>query len=120
MLPHAIGTGGPAAASSEVTPLSVMPHGTIRPKWERSVLTLSAKPWLVTQREMRTPMAASFCVADPDAGQARDTRPAVTPNVRDRPDQHFLEVAHVAMHVAAIRLADRGSDSRRAVRGRDT
>ena len=44
----------------DVTPLSEMPHGTIRPKGVRSVLTLSAKPWLVTQREMRTPMAASF------------------------------------------------------------
>jgi len=50
----------PVARSSDVTPRSEMPHGTIRRKWSRSVLTLKAKPWLVIQREMRTPMAPIF------------------------------------------------------------
>ena len=31
-------------------------------------------------------------------------RPASMPNARDGPDQHLLEVAHVTVHVAAIRL----------------
>ena len=44
----------------EVTPLSEMPQGTMSPNRERSVFTLRAKPWLVTHREMRTPIAASL------------------------------------------------------------
>ena len=84
----------------------MMPHGTIRSNCERSVFTLSAKPWLVTQREMRTPMAASF--ASPTQMPVRPgTRVAAMPNVRHGPDQHLLEIAHVPMHVAAIGLRDR-------------
>ena len=44
----------------EVTPLSVIPQGTIHRKALRSGETLRAKPWLVTQRDRRTPMAAIF------------------------------------------------------------
>ena len=88
-----------------------MPHGTISPKWDRSVLTLSAKPWLVTQREIRTPIAASFSIADPDAGQAGDTGGGDA-ELRDRLDQDLFEIAHVAVHVAAIlrQLEDRIAD----------
>ena len=66
-------------------------------------MTFSAKPWLVIQRAMRTPIAASFSSPDPDAGQPVDPlgRDAV---VGRRADQHFLEIAHVAVHVAAIGL----------------
>ena len=66
-------------------------------------MTLSAKPWLVTQREMRTPIAASFSVADPDAGQPWHA-PGVDAVVGRDANQHLLEIAHVAMHVAAIGL----------------
>ena len=55
-----------------------MPQGTIRPKWRRSVFTLNAKPWLVTQREIRTPIAASFS-SPTHAPVGRATRPASTP-----------------------------------------
>jgi hypothetical protein len=43
-----------------VTFFVVMPQGTIRLKKLRSVFTLRAKPWEVTEREMWTPMAASL------------------------------------------------------------
>src|SRR5262249_41682289 len=36
-------TGRPRRRAIDVTPRARMPHGTIRPKWERSVVTLSAK-----------------------------------------------------------------------------
>ena len=50
----------PRSRASDVTPRSAMPHGTMRSKWSRSVVTLNANPWLVIQRAMRTPIAASF------------------------------------------------------------
>ena len=58
--PRGAGSATPTSRSSEVTPRSSIPHGTINRKNSRSVLTLKAKPWLVTQREMRTPMAPIF------------------------------------------------------------
>jgi hypothetical protein len=55
-----------------------MPHGTIRLKYSRSVVTLNAKPWLVTQRAIRTPIAASL--SRPTHTPVRpSTRPAPTP-----------------------------------------
>ena len=42
-------------------------------KWSRFVVTLRAKPWLVTQRDRRTPMAASF---------SRPTQTPVIPSMR--------------------------------------
>src|SRR5207249_5553886 len=50
--------GCPRSFAMEVTPLSLMPHGTMRLKWSRLVFTFSANPWLVTQRAIRTPIAA--------------------------------------------------------------
>ena len=86
-----------------MTPLSVMPHGTIRSNCERSVFTFSAKPWLVTQREIRTPMAASF--ASPTQMPVRPGNAAGRDAERaDGPNQDLLEVAHVPMDVAAIGL----------------
>ena len=83
-----------------------MPHGTISPKCERSVLTLRANPWLVTQREIRTPMAASF--SSPTQMPVRPgIRAAVIPKSDDGLDEHFLEIAHVAVHVAAFFRAAR-------------
>ena len=105
--------------ANEVTPRSAIPHGTIRPKSSRSVVTLSANPWLVIQREMRTPIAASLSLPDPDAGQARDSA-GLDAEVGRRPDEHFLEIAHVAMHVASIGLQVEDRDSRRSARARDT
>ncbi len=40
--------------------MSAIPHGTIRSKYERSVVTLNAMPWLVIQREIRIPTAPIF------------------------------------------------------------
>ena len=98
-----MGTALPLSSSRDVTVLSAIPQGTIRPKWSRLVPTLSANPWLVTQRAIRTPIAASFAspthtpVSPADAAR-------VTPKSADGANQHFLEVAHVAVHVAAIRI----------------
>ena len=66
--------------------------------------TLNANPWLVIQREIRTPMAASLSVAiaDPDAGQARRYAPPATPNAAAVADQHLFEIAHVAVHIAPV------------------
>ena len=64
---------------------------------------MSAKPWLVIQREMRTPIAASL--SSPTHTPVRPvTRPASTPKSASGADQHLLEVAHVAVDVAALRL----------------
>ena len=74
----AIGTCRPSSFDSDVTPRSEMPHGTISWNWSRSVCTLNAKPWLVIQREIRTPIAPIFPV--PIHVPVRPaTRPATSP-----------------------------------------
>ena len=61
--------------------MSARPQGTIRPKCERFVATLKAKPWLVTHREMRTPMAASFSSPTQTPVNPSDLNPQVPPPV---------------------------------------
>ena len=46
------------SACSEVTGRSAIPHGTMWPNMARSQWTLSAKPWVVRPRDVRTPTAA--------------------------------------------------------------
>ena len=99
-----IATAGRAAAPCEVTPLSAMPHGTIRPKCSRSVADV--------QREAVARHPARDAHAD--RGELRRRRPRrpsgrraarpAMPKRGDGADQHLFEVAHVAVHVAAIRL----------------
>ena len=89
---------------------------------ERSVVTLSAKPWLVIQRANRTPDRRRELVpANPDAGQP-STRPSPqVAAVRSARIRDFLEIAHAAE--ASPRRSGREIDdrtTRRAVRGRDT
>ena len=65
------------------------------------MLTLNAKPWLVIHRAIRTPIAASFSSpthtpVSPAMRIGRD------PVVGRCSDQHFFEIANVAMDVAAI------------------
>ena len=68
----------PSFDASDVTPLSAIPHGTIRLKKSTSVVTLNAKPWLVIQREMRTPIAPIF--SSPIQAPLKPfTRPASSP-----------------------------------------
>ncbi len=43
-----------------VTNTPERPHGTIRSKWSRLVVTFSASPCMDTHREMRTPIAQIF------------------------------------------------------------
>ena len=66
------------------------------------MLTLSANPWLVTQREMRTPMAASFSSPTQAPVSPGDSRSPSRRIVAAACDHHLLEIAHVAVHVAAI------------------
>src|SRR5205807_3083727 len=47
-------------AASEVTPPSLMPQGTIGSNHARSVVTLRARPWVVTPWLSLTPIAASL------------------------------------------------------------
>ena len=116
------GISAPTSRSSEVTPRSSIPQGTINRKNSRSVLTLKAKPWLVTQREMRTPMAPIFSAAPELPGPCRPIRwirrprrPTRDPGAREagnapggdavagaHADHHLFEVAHVAVDVAPV------------------
>src|SRR5262245_17591184 len=70
-----------SSCASDATPRSAMPQGTIKLKYSRSVLTFRAKPWLVTHREIRTPMAASFFVCPTD-GFSAPTHTPVRPSIR--------------------------------------
>ena len=65
----------PVTRSSDVTPWSAMPHGTMSWKSSSFVLTLNAKPWLVIQREIRTPIAPIF---------SAPTQVPVSPVIRPR------------------------------------
>ena len=64
---------------------------------------MKANPWLVIQRAMRTPMAASF---------SRPTQTPVSPSTRSASDavvgrcsnQDVFEVADVPVHIATVRL----------------
>src|SRR2546429_42596 len=76
------GAAPPSNTWSEVTPASEIPQGTMAAKSRRSVETLSANPCEVIQREMCTPMAATF-----PAGFQMPTRPATR---RARFDQQPL------------------------------
>ena len=53
-------TGRPVSMDRLVTPASRMPHGTIRSNQPRSQSQLSAKPCIVTPRDTRMPIAATF------------------------------------------------------------
>ena len=53
-------TSRPSSFCSDVTPLSVNPQGLIRENAERSVLTLSARPCIVTPWLTFTPIAQIF------------------------------------------------------------
>ena len=75
---HSSGSTGRSTFSSDVTPRSEIPQGTINLKWSRSVRTLKANPWLVIQREIRIPIAPIFS-APTQVPVSPATRPADTP-----------------------------------------
>src|SRR6185436_5465696 len=54
------GSGRPRRRCIEVTAAPRRPHGTIRPKRDRSVFTFRANPCVVTQRDRCTPRLAIF------------------------------------------------------------
>ena len=63
-----------------VTPWPRMPQGTMPSKWPRSGSTLMAMPWKLTQRRMRTPMAAILSSAGlPSGCGGRSGRTTQTP-----------------------------------------
>ena len=85
-----------------------MPHGIISSNQRRSVLTLSARPCVVTPRFTRTPIGAELSLAvDPDAGSPLQPL-AVDAERRGRVDDRRLERADVATQVERIAAA-RGS-----------
>ena len=95
--------GWPRRRSKDVTPRSAIPHGTIRSKWLRLVLTLRANPWLVTHREIRTPMAASLSLPDPracESGHATGRHAKGGGGL----DEHLLQIPDVSVNVASVRL----------------
>ena len=102
----------PSSSPNEVTPRSAMPQGTIRPKWARSVLTLKREA--VAGDPARDPHAdgRQLVLRRPRRRSGPATRPASTPNRRGDRDHHLLEIAHVAVHVAAIgpQIEDRIAD----------
>ena len=81
---------------------SSMPHGTMSLKKSRSVVTLNANPWLVIQREMRTPIAPILS-APTHAPDSPVMRAPSRPKSRGGADHDLFEIAHVLVHVAAIR-----------------
>jgi hypothetical protein len=94
-----------------VTARPRIPQGTISPKGSSSRPTLKAKPWDVTQRAMRTPMAPIF--ASPTQAPGHPGHSAGGHAVVEaRPDQDLLEVPHVAVDVATVRsqVQDRVAD----------
>ena len=99
---------GPSAASSSsrstlVMTTSWIPQGTIRSKYDRSVVTFSAKPC------QRHPLArvhadgGDLAVAHPDAGLARVAR-GVDAERREHANHHVLELAQVPMQVLRVPL----------------
>ena len=55
---------GPPKAAMLVTGYSLIPHGTMPVKWDRSGSTLIAKPCSVTHRRTRIPSAPIFASLD--------------------------------------------------------
>ena len=106
-----VARGRPRTRAIDVTPRSAMPHGTIKLKLSRLVFTLSAKPWLVIQRAIRTPIAATFSLPTQTPVKPA-TRPRVDPVFGDRANKNCFEIAHVTVHVAAvgIQVDDRVAD----------
>ena len=74
-------------------------------------MTLKAKPWLVIQREIRTPIAP--ILSAPTQAPVRPSNPACFPaERRGGADHHLFQVAHVPVHVGAVRakVEDRVGD----------
>ena len=91
----------PSSTASDVTPASVMPHGTMRSNQVRSGSQLSAKPCIVTPPCTRTPIAATLrsgpavVRGQPDArAPVHRARPG-RPMLGDHGDQRLLEAADV-------------------------
>ncbi len=107
------GAGFPARASkdsSEQTPASLIPQGTMARKSSSRVLTLKANPCVVIQRDRCTPMAPSFSqpLAPAPLRTQTPVRPATrsasTPNERAVRNHQLLDAADVLAHVLAVRL----------------
>ena len=73
----------------------------MRPKCERSVGTLNAKPWDVIHRAMRTPMAPSLSRPTHVPGEA--LHPTCGDAIVGAADHHLFQFADIAVHVAAVR-----------------
>ena len=96
-----------------------MPHGTIRSKYLRSVLTLRAKPWKVTHCFTWMPMLAIFRPSGPHPGQAGVAAPASTPSAARAVDQRRFELAQIPVQVVPVLPEIEDRDSRRAAPARD-
>ena len=113
-------TGWPSSAAREVTSLSAMPHGIISSNQRSSVFTFSARPWVVTPRLTRTPMAASLRLAlDPDADQALLAMRRSTPKAAAVSMMAASRRADVAAQVERVAQLDDGIGDQlaRAVEG---
>src|SRR5664280_2775178 len=76
------GVGFPGfSLERDVTPPSAIPHGMKRENLARSVATFRAAPWVVTQRDRWTPIAASLSLPTQTEAQRSGTalRVAATP-----------------------------------------
>ena len=108
----------PSSRLSEVTRQPSIPQGTIHSKGCRSLLTLIARPWVVTPRLTCTPIEPIFRAdgpittgdmlfgpsavgGDPDPGQALDRR-RLDAVLGERGDRDPLEAAHVLVDVVAV------------------
>ena len=102
-------TSRPSSCDSDVTPASVMPHGTMRANQDRSGSQLRAKPCSVTPRATRMPIARDLArrsaVGQPHAAAALDLlgRDA---EVGADVDEHAFQAAHVGDDVDRVGQPD--------------
>ena len=98
-----MGISRPVSFLRDVTPRSEMPQGTISRKKSRSVDHVEREP--VARDPALDPDAdgADLLRADPGPGQPRDPA-GLEAVLAGHPDHHLFEIAHVLVHVAAVRL----------------
>ena len=91
------------AASTDVMRQWSIPQGTIHSNGWRSLLTLIAKPCVVTPRLTWTPIERDLArLVRPHAGQPLD-RAGLDADVGERGDDRALHAADVLVHVVAGR-----------------
>ncbi len=94
-------TRRPKSSAMDVTLRLDNPHGMMPLKYDRSVLTLRAKPWLVTQRVNLTPMAAILALLT-HTPVMPGARPASMPKSANARIMTLFQIAQVLVCVQPV------------------